>query len=375
MSEIRLDKSSEISSVLVTDEGYLEIVAPVARVGVYKYRRKDGSVQRELVPATTLFEDKSKNSLKMKPVTKTHPNEFVSTKAFRKLSVGSVGETLTESDNFLYAKFIVSAEDAIIAIQNGSLRQLSPAYTCEVVEKSGITENGEEYDCVQVNRRYNHLALVSKARGGDDLEIRLDGCDSLEVEEFPDNNNKELCMPTLRIDGIDYTIENPVVATHISTLTVKAEKADALQSELNIEKGNVTTLQAKYDALEAKIATMKPSEEVIQKRVDARIELLTKAEKVLGVGVIKADQSDLDVMKAVITKITPTAKFDGYEGDHLGIYVKARFDACLETKADAGITQQRKATSKINNDSKEETRTPEQKRKDSLESKWETGSK
>jgi len=364
---MRFDKSSEISSFTRTSEGYLSISAPIAKVGVYKYRTSSGGVRRELVPATTLFNQDSINTLKLKPVTRNHPNELVSRKTFKKFSVGTVGETIVNNDGLLYANFIVSSEEAIASVEAG-LNQLSPAYTCELLEKSGITEDGEEYDCIQVNRSYNHLALVDKARGGDELAIKMDACDSVEIE-LTETNNKGTSMPTVRIDGVDHAIENPAIVGHIAELNVKAERADALEAELTTAKDSVIALTAKCDSLESALAERKDSgdEDEVAKRVNSRIELIKKAESVLGS--VKMDDSDMVIMEAVITKLSPEAKFDGFDGREREIYVSARFDSCIEMLATNNSRQNRSDSTRGTNENTEK-KDPVQARKDSLEQKW-----
>ena len=39
-------------------------------------------------------------------------------------------------------------------------------YKVDLLLQSGTTDNGERYDAVQLRRRYNHLAICDRARGG-----------------------------------------------------------------------------------------------------------------------------------------------------------------------------------------------------------------
>lgn len=322
MSEIRIDRSSEISSVIKTDEGYLRVKAPVARTGVYNYMLSDGTVQREYVPPETLFAQDSIDSLKLKPVTDKHPSKFVDSSTFKSDAVGYVTETIDQIDNLLYTEFLVTSNDGIDSINDGS-RQLSPGYRCEVIKKSGITPSGEHYDAIQTNRKYNHLALVDKARGGDALSFKIDSVDGVELLT---ETEEIVSMATIRIDGVDHAIENEAIANHIASLNTRVDSITALENE-KVE------LCGKVDSLEAELKTEKASRldaEEIQKRVDAKVELIEKAKSI--VPEIKTDASDVEIMQSVIEAKFPSVelKLDGYNEDQKAIYLKARFDSAVE---------------------------------------------
>ena len=75
-----------------TAEGFLKGRAIVTSIGVFNYRRADGSIQRELRLPEEVFSTGTLDSLKMKPVTLNHPNEFVTSENAGELSVGSLGD-------------------------------------------------------------------------------------------------------------------------------------------------------------------------------------------------------------------------------------------------------------------------------------------
>jgi len=165
-----------IGSVKRTDEGFIIAEAPIAKVGVMSYILADGSIRRELVDEETLKSDSSNETLKLKPVTNTHPQEKIVNKSNSKYrTVGSVGETIEYKSDALYAKFSINNQDAIKDVENGR-KQLSPGYTVDLLMESG-EYNGQRYDAIQRNRRYNHLALVDNARGGSELALNIDHCD------------------------------------------------------------------------------------------------------------------------------------------------------------------------------------------------------
>ena len=373
MEVLRFDRAQKLTSVERTDEGYLRITAPIAKCSIYTYRLDDGTIQREYVPPTTLFSQDSIDTLKLKPVTNNHPKSFVKSDSFKNLSIGVVGESIVQDRDKLVATFIISSQDGIDAVDSGK-NQLSPAYTCEVLQQSGITPDGQHYDAVQINRRYNHLALVPKARGGDELSFKMDSSDTeYGIETIATNNNKESYMATsIRIDGVDHAIENPVVASHIATLTVKADKLDAMESQLTELNTAKVELSAKLDAKDAEIVDLKAksSDEAIAKRVDAKVALISTAKEILG-DELKADASDEAIMESVILKVSPEAKLDGFDGDMKSVYLKARFDAAVEMFSKDAVADQRKQTRKSDsNDTKIDYR---QARIDALATRHEEG--
>lgn len=375
--QLRFDKAQAITGTVRTDEGYLEVTAPVGRTGILLYRTTDGGTIREYVPESTLFNQDSMNSLKLKPVTNLHPEEMVDPTSFRELAVGTVGETITREGNLLLAKFIIADLDTIEEIESGNIQELSLGYFATTEDRTGVSPEGETYDSVQLSRKYNHLALVNSARGGSILKIKLDGSDGIILKDNNETNKPEVRMSgkktTLRIDGLDHEIENEAVAKHIATLT---GKCDSLDAELVTAKNEAVTLKAKADSLEDEVAKLKAidHEKIIASRVDSRIELLTKAEKILGEE-LKRDASDLEIKKAVILKVQPNAKMDAGDLDEkqFAIYIDARADSCFEILANDETALQRLAVHGDRKDSSDpkDTRTLEQKRKDSLESRWE----
>lgn len=169
----------KIGQMKKTDEGYLSGQAPIAKVGIMSYLRADGSIIKELVSEDTLFEIESMDSLKMKPVTDTHPMERkLDSKSVKRRKIGFTGETIIKEDNFLITSMLITDADAIDNINEGR-QELSPGYTCDLLIKPGEFD-GEHYDAVQLKRRYNHVAVCDKARGGNDLKLYIDNIDHLD---------------------------------------------------------------------------------------------------------------------------------------------------------------------------------------------------
>lgn len=170
----RVDFSGEkLGKVTRTDEGYLTGEIPVAKVGVLTYVLKDGSIRKELVTEDTLFNQDSMSTLKMKPITDQHPPErLLNSRTVKRRKVGFTGENIKRDGNFLVVPATITDSDAIDSVENGR-QELSPGYEVTLIMESGV-HDGENYDAIQISRRYNHVAICDQARGGSDLRIALD---------------------------------------------------------------------------------------------------------------------------------------------------------------------------------------------------------
>jgi hypothetical protein len=175
-----------IGKVRKTDEGYLQGDAAIAKVGILTYAKTDGGYVNELVTDETLFEIDSMKSLQMKPITNAHPKETVlDSKTVKRRKVGFTGETVKQDEDFLTSSVLITDDDAIQSVTGGR-QELSPGYTCKLLLQPGVFQ-GIKYDAIQLERRYNHVALCDKARGGKDLRLNLDNverCDGFEIEKF-----------------------------------------------------------------------------------------------------------------------------------------------------------------------------------------------
>lgn len=83
------------------------------------------------------------------------------------LRVGTIGTSAKWEAPFITNALSVWNEDAIKAIEDGSLRDLSCGYTYEPDFTAGTTPDGIAYDFVMRNIACNHVALVQNGRATD----------------------------------------------------------------------------------------------------------------------------------------------------------------------------------------------------------------
>lgn len=366
-----------------TNEGFLRGRAIVTSIGVFTYKRKDGTVQRELRLPEEVFSLLTLNSMKLKPVTLNHPTELVTQDNADKLQVGSLGdnpswtkewenrnwEEVTDGINCAI-DMIITRKDAIDAILNGK-QALSMGYTCDLeMAEPGSTWCGVEYDFIQRNIRYNHCAIVDSARAGDNakIELRADSEDAVLEDIVTKTDGGEAMLKKINLDGIEYEAEAEVIKA-LQKADARAEKAekerddacgekkamdkkvaDLEDKEKELEK-RISELEAERDSAKDKADSLEKDLEKAKadsadtKRLDeavkAKMELLRNAEKA-GVEV-KEDMSDMDIKKAVILSKFQSANFDGKDD----VYIQARYDATIEMLCEKADGENRKVMSDL----------------------------
>lgn len=364
-----------------TNEGFLRGRAIVTSIGVFTYKRKDGTVQRELRLPEEVFSLSTLNSMKLKPVTLNHPTELVTTDNADKLQVGSLGDNPSWTKDWEHRNWeemtdgincaidmIITHKDAVDAVINGK-QALSMGYTCDLeMAEPGSSWCGIEYDFIQRNIRYNHCAIVDSARAGDNakIELRADSEDAvLEDIVFKKHDGGTQMLKKINLDGIDYEAEAEVIKA-LQRADEKAKKAeeDACEQKKAMDK-KVADLEDKEKELEKRISELEAERDTAKEKADSAEKELEEVKKTsldsktidaavnakielqhlpfLHYEEVQADMSDMDIKKAVIASQFPNAKFDGKDD----VYIQARYDATVEMIAERNDAQNRQFTSDL----------------------------
>lgn len=191
------------------DTGWLTMDGTAALVGVMDY-----DTQREYVPPETLAD---LESLLAAPLTVGHPAKNLDIQSTRKYQVGSVISARFDAGK-LRVRIRVTDASAIAAIQSGT-RELSPGYIAELDTTPG-SWSGKKYDAIQVKRRYNHLALVDRARGGRQAKLDSWRADGALIQRTD-------AMETVTIDGKEYQLPPEVAAIVTAWQASQEPAADA----------------------------------------------------------------------------------------------------------------------------------------------------
>jgi hypothetical protein len=188
---LRMDRG-KLAKTKRTSQGFARVDARLTRTGILEYVRADGSIQREYRPAEEVFNADSLASLAGAPVTDLHPAVMVDPTNVRQLQVG-ITNAPRRDGKFIGAELVVQAADVIAKIDDGTRKEISCGYTCELDMTPGVFE-GQHYDAVQRAINYNHVALGPSdwGRAGSEVALRLDSADDQSgamVSRFDDESD------------------------------------------------------------------------------------------------------------------------------------------------------------------------------------------
>jgi len=339
MQQLRFDKS-QVGKIVKTDEGYLRGEAVVTRCGVFKYLNQDGTIRREARLPEYAFKKESLDSLKMIPVTNNHPDVLVDASNAKELSIGTTGETINIDGENILTTVTINVQDAINEIENNNKVELSLGYTLDLIEQKGVY-NGQEYDCIQTNIKYNHLAVVERGRAG----VSRLNFDSFECGMIVDENitHERENMVKINIDNVDVEVDEAVKKSFDS---LNARLDAEIKSKSDIQK-EIDSLKAKLDEKEEELKKAKEinSDSLISAKAKDRVELIAKASKIVNADSLY-DLSDRDIKLSVIK-----SRYDSLDlTDKSDDYVSARFDAIFEslTNNDEAIKKQQSQAKEVN---------------------------
>ena len=325
-----------------TPEGFIQDSPVIGRVGILEYRQPDGSKRYEFRPPEEAFHADSLASLKGKPVTVGHPGLVSADNVSKVKPIGTVlTEGKSDGDNI--------RADMVIYNLDTKNRYLSCGYTLDTEETPGEWQ-GQRYDAIQRNIRYNHVAVVQGARAGPVARLNMDGS-----QDYEDESEGKNTMAKINLDGIDYEAA-PEVINALNKANKRADDAEVENKDVQKRLDTVTAerdgLQAKADGHAAELQQVrKDASDNITAAVKTRVELLQTAE---AFRVDKADEmTDKDIKIAVIKAVRgdsfdPAGKSDDY--------IAAAFDLAKADKRNDGIVTQRQ---QINQFKKPDGRTDE----------------
>lgn len=212
--EPRLKRVMRIDSIPASDtsideQGFLHDTPVVTSTGIFEYSLPDGKVRRELRLPEHVFDKKSLASYQGKPVIITHEAGSIDKDNVMKEIVGTILTDGYRDGNDVRCKIVIHDIDKVKKIP---FRELSLGYNLDLIEEPGEW-NGEPYDAIQTNIRINHLAIVEKARAGDQAHLNLDGKSKEGDDKKNDEGGKDkMQKPEMNSDSIDMTPEELIEA-------------------------------------------------------------------------------------------------------------------------------------------------------------------
>lgn len=330
----RFDRG-ELQKPVRLDNGFLRVDAYLTRTGVFEYLNADGSSRREYRPPAEVFHADALASLERAPVTNDHPKEgHVNSKNRRSVSVGTTSGVRQDGSK-VAGSLQVEDADAVADVDAGK-QEVSCGYSADLDEIPGISPEGERYDCVQKNIRYNHVALVSRGRAGPEVRIRMDNLDAELIQSFNIAAIQELKIVEIEIEiaGVKVKVPETTAALITKAHTDATAALDATKAKLDAAVEALTVAKAAHaDAVDPAKFTA---------AVAARVALEAKAHEIVGAETVLTG-TDRDVRVAVITKLAPGFTAEGRSDE----YVQARYDAALEHASAATVDAVRKTITHI----------------------------
>lgn len=262
----RFDNAT-LGKVTKTSQGYLRAPIRIGRAdAILVYRFADGSTKRELRPREEVMRADSLNTAKSAPVSVGH-KDMLNSDNTNKYAVGHLSDDIRIDGDYVETDVVITERKSINAVEKRELVDVSPGYVMRLDETPGELD-GQQYDRIQRDIVYNHVALLPKGKGrnGSDVSIRLDNDDGIL------ENESEVSMKVkVRFDGKEYEIE---VAndTQAQILKDMSERFDSLNREKEKLEGEVSAV--KMEAKEAveradKAENLETINVIVQERIDA----------------------------------------------------------------------------------------------------------
>lgn len=322
----------ELSSRVITPEGYLIAEVVLCRTGIQEYHSSElqgaqgePRIIRVYRPASEVFAPEAIASFRLKPFCNGH-GAMIDTGNIKQYQAGTISDNLWRAGDSLVGRVIITDQLTINAIRGGKT-QVSCGYDADYDWTPGLTPDGVGYEAVQRNIRGNHLALVDEGRCGCQCAIK-DGSNKLENEKLKDMEE----MPPAVVP--DLSTQIATLITMMQALTEKVDKiagAEMAEGEVPTE-GEMTGEVITPDMAEIK------ADDPEAATTDGLLRVYDEAKALVGAGV-KITGSNAKQIKAAALKIKyPSASFDGKSY----AYLSARFDAALaardqQTAMDAAV--------------------------------------
>lgn len=324
-----------------TQVGGVRVPARLTRTGVLVYRMPDGSVIRQLRLPEEVFDADSLASLRGAPVVAhrhhTPASGLVDASNWRERSLGHV-EDVRNDERFVSGTLVVNDADTADAIERRELVDISSGYQCRHEHTSGVYD-GEPYDLIHRDIRYNHVAVLppGKGRAGREVSIQLDSneavwCfDESEQSMATPNTDPKDKIVMIKLDGHDYEYGS---AAHIGKIeTLHKGEVDTLRGSITALTAERDTLKGKFDAAEAEAKEAKKSAEdatkgdgeKLKSRIKSRVRLLMRAMRLFG----EDDEEDDDKTEEKMDQ------FDGLSDREIMVQCLQKTDAFKEAKFDA----------------------------------------
>lgn len=327
MTTLQFSDRIPVGAVRTTADGYLVADARVARTGIQEYLGSELGRPEQIVrvyrPESAVFAADAMHSYAHRPVTNDHPRENVTSKNWKDLAAGQTGGEVVRDGEFVRVPLVLMDQSAI-EDYNAGKRELSMGYSANIEFVDGVTPDGQTYNAIVSDMQMNHLALVSKARGGESLRIG-DQRTPNAVNSAQATGGHPMAgeMKRVLVDGL--TVETTEQGAEAITKLQDQLKDSAANLKMvsDAHAAELAKLQGDLGARDAEIAGLKAAkltDAQIEARASARVALLADAKKVHDADY--TGKTDAEVRAAVVAAKLGDAAVTGKSAD----YVQGVFD-------------------------------------------------
>lgn len=296
MKRQRLDSIS-LNTTYFTEEGYLVDHPIVTTCGIFEYKNDDGSTRRELRLPEYVFEEKSLESYKGKPIIITHDAGEVDKENVHSEQIGTIMSAGYRDGDNVRCEIIIHDTNAL---NRCGLKELSLGYSLDTDETPGVYR-GEKYDCVQKNIEINHLALVGEARAGESARLNIDGKD--DDPQILKGGKLVMYKPDTKGNRTDGEGELTPEEMEAAIALFKAQKAASAATGEGTDGGEEETPVAPEEP-----ETEKAPIDQVRENIDRRD---SDGEGMDPQSVIAEQKADLETLLAEIDKLQASSDMNG----------------------------------------------------------------
>lgn len=384
MKPQRLDSIS-LDKTYYTEEGYLVDHPIVTTCGIFEYKNEDGSTRRELRLPENVFNEKSLESYKGKPIIITHDAGEVDKENVRREQIGTIMSAGYPDGDNVRCEIIIHDTNAL---NKCGLKELSLGYSLDTDDTPGVWK-GEKYDCIQKNIEINHLALVGEARAGEAARLNIDSKDDDKTILKGGKISMKSETTGYRADeGADLTPEEMEAAIALFKAQKAAEnvtgegvdgedpeapEAEEVPTAPATDKNPVDMVRENVDRRDAEGSSMAPEEIIAEQKADLDT-LLAEIDKMQASSDMETEADGCEENADAEGEDIPAPTAEGEEKEDKGVNMdsvdqrfKERLDICrmadklnLDGVESLSITEGRKkiikaVNPKINLDGKSDT--------------------
>lgn len=337
-----LDRAS-VGEVKETKDGYLVATSRVARTGVQEYLAKElgdiaidagfkpDDVVRVYRHADQVFHKDSLASITRLPITIGHPKEDVTAENWSRLAVGDIGDAYATEPEWIVVNPMLKDAAAVKAART-THPELSMGYSANIVKaRDGL---GADFEVSDI--RYNHLALVPKARAGDQARIGDSwGAAPVNVDDFQPSKGGR--MPDLKTVVLGDSAVQVAVGDAAAIDKFKAETAKQLADA----KALADSKDEQIGQLKAELVKAQDAAKIdVDALVAARTELVAQV-KAIDSAIEVSGKSDAALRKEAVAKKLGDASIAGCsDAEITGMFKVLAKDAKTEENPVAGAFKQ-----------------------------------